>query len=80
MVFMITEEAFLQCVASVFNLPIEDLSLDTSYGSIPEWDSIMHLRLVMEAEMTFGVQLPIDVIPEIFTLRDLLDALNGNLE
>ena len=47
-----------------------------SYGSIPEWDSVNHLRLVMETEEKFGVSYSIEVVPELKTLDDFISRLD----
>lgn len=43
--------------------------MDTAYGSIIAWDSIMHMRLVMEIGDRFNVDIPLEMIPELKTLR-----------
>jgi acyl carrier protein len=65
-------EAFIAFAARVLKVPRESLSGDTAYGSIPEWDSVSHLRLVMEAEPRFGVRYPLETIPELKKLDDFL--------
>ena len=65
-------EAFVAFAASLFGVPREELSPDTAYGSIPAWDSVNHLRLVMEAENRFGTHYPLETIPGLRTLRDFL--------
>lgn len=45
---MTTEKDFLSFVAGIFEVPAESLSLETAYESIPQWDSVMQLRLVLE--------------------------------
>jgi len=65
-------EAFLAFAASRFNVDRASLSLDTAYESIPQWDSVAHLRLVMEAEKTFGTSYPLERIPSLRTLGDFL--------
>jgi len=65
-------EAFLAFAARVFGVPRESLSGTTAYGSIPAWDSVNHLKLVMEAERTFGVSYPLERIPFIKSLDDFL--------
>ena len=67
---MVQESDFIRFAAGVMGVSAEKLTLDTAYGSIPEWDSVMHLRLVMEMEAAYGVSLPIAVIPELKTLGD----------
>lgn len=46
--------------------------LDAQLGSTSEWDSVNHLRLVMEAEKLFGFHYPIERIPELRTIDDFL--------
>ena len=66
------QEAFVAFAASLFGVDRASLSPDTSYGSIPAWDSVAHLRLVMEAEKRFGTSYRLESIPALRTLRDFL--------
>lgn len=70
-------EEFISFAAGVLGVPPETLSPDTSCGSIPEWDSVMHLRLAMEVEARYGVRLPFERLPEMHSLRDFLPYLEG---
>lgn len=65
-------EAFAALAAEVFGVSRTVLSPDTAYESIPEWDSVNHLRLVMEAEKRFGLSYPIERIPALRRLGDFL--------
>jgi len=65
-------EAFLAFAAGILKVPRERLSGETAYGSIPEWDSVNHLRLVMEAERRFGVSYPLERVPALKTIDDFL--------
>ena len=65
-------QAFLELAADVFGVGAEALSPDTEFGSIEGWDSVNHLRLVMEAEKRFGTHYPLETIPGLRTLRDFL--------
>lgn len=67
-------EAFISFAAGVFGVPREKLSGTAAYESIPEWDSVNHLRLVMEAEKRFGTRYPLELIPNLKTLDDFLVA------
>jgi len=61
---------FIAFAASVLGVPPETLSLETACGDIPEWDSVMHLRLVMETEARYGVSIPLERIPDLRSLAD----------
>ena len=66
-------EEFLQFVAKVLRVDRTQLSPDTSCGSISQWDSIMHLRLVMEIEEKYNVEIHIDVVPTIKKLSQFYE-------
>ena len=67
-------EAFLVFAARLLGVPRESLSGATAYGSVPAWDSVNHLRLVMEAEKRFGVRYPLETIPSLKTIDDFLSV------
>lgn len=62
---------FLAFIASIFGVDAANISLETRYNSIPEWDSLMQLRLIAEVEEHYSVSIPIDEVPDIETLNDL---------
>lgn len=66
--------SFLALAARIFAVEVSSLSLETERASLPEWDSINHLRLVMEAEQAFDVHYPLERIPELKQLGDFLQA------
>lgn len=65
-------EAFLALAARVFSVPRETLGDGCAYGDPPQWDSVNHLRLVMEAEKAFGVSYPLERIPALRASDDFL--------
>jgi acyl carrier protein len=65
-------EAFVALAAEVFGVDRAELSGDTARGGIVQWDSVNHLRLVMEAEKRFGTSYPIEMIPSLKRIDDFL--------
>lgn len=65
-------EAFIAFAAGVLKVSRDKLSGSTAMGSLPEWDSVNHLRLVMEAEPRFGVAYPLERVPELKTIDDFI--------
>ena len=63
-------QAFLELAADVFGVGAETLSSDTAFGSIEGWDSVNHLRLVMETEAKFGKPIPLEAVPGLRALAD----------
>ena len=73
-------QAFLELAADVFGVGVETLSPETSYGSIEGWDSVNHLRLVMETEARFGKPIPLEAVPALRTLADFGEYCQGKGE
>lgn len=62
---------FLKFIANIMEVEPSQLSPDTTYNEFEKWDSIMHLRLVMETEENYDVEIPLDKVPNIKTIKDL---------
>ena len=67
-------EAFTTFAAGLLGVDRAALAPSTGMGSLPAWDSVNHLRLVMEAEERFGVSYRLEDIPQIRTLADFAAA------
>ena len=65
-------EEFFSLAARIFGTGRAAIDGATAYESIPGWDSVNHLRLVMETEREFGVKYPLERIPSLMTLNDFL--------
>ena len=61
---------FIKFVAGVMDVDPSELTEDTAYSQIEAWDSIMHMRLVMEIEEKYDIDIPIDEVPNIKTIGD----------
>jgi len=68
---------FLEFVADIMEVSPAEISADTEYGEFPQWDSVMHLQLVMEIEEKYGVEIPFHKVPEIRTLAEFYSYIEG---
>ena len=69
---MIDQKEFFDFAADVLGVPRGSAGPETAMGSIPQWDSIMHIRLTLELEERFGFQVPLEKIAETRTLGAFL--------
>lgn len=72
---MKSEAEFLAFAAGIFHVPVETLSLETTYQSIPEWDSMAQLRLVMELSSREGLEIPFADVPRVTSLWEFYRRL-----
>ncbi len=63
-------QEFIVFCAGVMGVDPAELSEDTARGKHKKWNSLMHMRLVMEIEDEYDVEIPIDEVPEIKTIKD----------
>lgn len=52
------EDALHDVMATVLRVPAESIGPDSSMDTVPGWDSLRHLTLVLALEEEFGVYIP----------------------
>ena len=60
--------------SDVFQVPLEDVRADSSPDTIPNWDSLQHLNLVLALEQEFNVQFSPEEIEQLLSV-ELVAAL-----
>ncbi|WP_251496268.1 acyl carrier protein [Otoolea muris] len=68
---------FLVWMDSVLGVKQGTVTIDSKAEDIEKWDSLMHLRIIMETEEKYGVEIPMDQINEIKSVRDLWSYINN---
>ncbi|MEQ1941324.1 acyl carrier protein [Mesorhizobium sp. VNQ89] len=62
-------------IAGVLGCRPQDVPADAPVGSLPQWDSIAHLSIVLAFEEKLGRQLTPDEIAALKTVASLADLL-----
>ena len=68
-------EAARALVAGVLELPIEAIPFDGSVDTIPAWDSVTHVRILLAIEAETGRLLDSDLIATMRSISDVALAL-----
>jgi acyl carrier protein len=69
------QEAF----KSVFDVDPKLLTLETSAGDIPGWNSLGHLSLTTQLEQTFGITFDVDELMEMENVREIVRIVSAKL-
>ena len=64
-----------QTIATVWNVPLDEIPEDADAMSLTGWDSLRHLELMLELEMSFGVRIPAEEVPELTSIAAIEEAL-----
>ena len=73
----VKEADLIAVVADVLGVPAGELSLETTYSSIPAWDSMAQLRLVMEMQSRWNVAIPFADVTSVTSLWEFYRRLNA---
>ena len=68
-----------QLMSNVFEIPIEEISEESSIGSIPSWDSIRHLNLILAIEEEFGISIPDEEVGNLVNYKLIELTINEQL-
>ncbi len=64
----------LKIIADVLKAEIDE---NTMKIDVPSWDSLKHIQLIMEVEEKFGVEIPIEKVPDIDSVSILLKLIEA---
>ena len=59
-------------IVKTFELSSDEAGSELRFGSVPGWDSIGHVRLVVELEEEFGMSIPTYLLPEILDVDSIV--------
>ena len=69
------EQRIIRSVASALLLAESEINADTSFGSIPQWDSMGHMSVVLAIEQEFGLTFESYHIAELTSVSSIVSAL-----
>lgn len=68
-------QRLIKIASEVFQVPEESLTLETGMGDIEAWDSLGHLRLMMEIEQEFAARFSTEQLRQLTSLAEIQEAL-----
>lgn len=73
---MILNVQLQELIAGFFNQPEDKINLSTSNNDIEEWDSLEHIKLILEIEEKFNIKFSLDVIPNMITIKAIQEEID----
>ena len=68
-------KVLVEAVSSILNIKPEAVTLETSQENTPTWDSLAHLRLILEIEQNLGIRFRSQDITRLNSVAALSDAI-----
>lgn len=70
------DDRLVEIISDVFGVPPDEITAATGPETLVDWDSVGHLKLVLQIEEEFGVRFPVTDIPKLLSAGQIQDALN----
>lgn len=67
-------------MASVFEMPIEEINKESSPDKIENWDSLKHMNLVVALEEEFNIEFTDDEITEMMNFPLIVMIIENHLK
>ena len=67
----------LEFISETFTIEKDNISLETSPGDFPEWDSLGHLNLLTGLEEKFNISFDMEETMSIQSIQDLKNTLES---
>jgi len=69
------EKKVLKIFSILMDVPIKNLNKNSNPDTIENWDSLSHVKMIMEIESKFNIDLLPDEALEIFSLNDAIKII-----
>lgn len=69
------EEKVIALIASVLEISVEEVTLDTEIGELDEWDSLHNMEIIAELEKTFNVKITSEMLVDLEDVSDIVSLI-----
>ena len=65
-------------LAQALKVEAADISSDTAFGDLPQWDSMGHMEVMLSLEEQFGVEIDAEIISSLTSVSAISSYLKEN--
>lgn len=66
------EEKIITLIASVLNIPVDEIGPDTEIGEPDEWDSLHNMQIFTELEQAFNIKFNPEMVIDLEDISDII--------
>ena len=65
-------------LAAALNVDASEITAETQFGDLPQWDSMGHMEVLVALEKEFGVEVTADTITNLISVPSICQYIEGN--
>lgn len=69
------KDKVIEQIATVFEIPPSEISLDSTPETLKNWDSLRHMKMVLALETAFGIEIPPERIVEMLSVKKVVETV-----
>lgn len=71
------QEKVRTVLAEVLNVGLDEITPETAFGDLPQWDSMGHMEVMIVLEENFGVDINADTISGLVSVPAICEHVSG---
>ena len=76
---METKEKVFEIIANVLNVNVTEITLESTVGDFPSWDSLGQLNILQSVQDEFDVEFEPEEMMDIEDVNDIIKAVKSKL-
>lgn len=68
-------EKIINIIASVLNVSVDKVTVDTEIGELDEWDSLHNVTIFAELQKQFGITITQAMLVDLENVADIIDLV-----
>ena len=72
------EASVQHALAAALNVDASEITAETQFGDLPQWDSMGHMEVLVALEKEFGVEVTADTITNLISVPAICQYIEGN--
>ncbi len=70
-----TLEKKMELIAEILDVEVDEISPETEFASLEDWDSVAALSFIVMMDEEFGKEVKGDIIKKFVTIQDALNIM-----
>ena len=71
------QEKVRAVLAEALNVGLDEIYAETTFGDLPQWDSMGHMEVMIVLEANFGVDINADTISALVSVPIICEHISG---
>jgi len=71
------EKQIILIIASILEVPISSITVETEIGEPDEWDSLRNVQIFAEIEKEFSIKITQDMLADLENVADIVDLIEN---